>query len=69
MIDFYINGQKVDVQLEDEQTIGDVLKSFEKTGLQVSGLYIAGKKQGTVSPDNSPAAYLKSITQYRLQGR
>jgi len=31
MIDFYINGQKVDVQLEDEQTIGDVLKSFEKT--------------------------------------
>ena len=31
MIQFYINGQSVDVQLEDEQTIGDVLKSFEKT--------------------------------------
>ena len=31
MIEFYINGQQVEVQLEDEQTIGDVLKSFEKT--------------------------------------
>ncbi len=31
MIEFYINGQQVDVQIEDEQTIGDVLKSFEKT--------------------------------------
>lgn len=31
MIEFYINGQQVDVQIEDEQTIGAVLKSFEKT--------------------------------------
>lgn len=31
MIEFYINGQKVDVQIEDEQTIGDVLKSFQQT--------------------------------------
>lgn len=31
MIEFYINGQQVDVQIEDEQTIGDVLKSFEST--------------------------------------
>ena len=31
MVEFYINGQKVEVQLENEQTIGDVLKSFEKT--------------------------------------
>ncbi|BDC93150.1 hypothetical protein [Treponema bryantii] len=31
MIEFYINGQQVDVQIEDEQTIGDVLKSFQST--------------------------------------
>ena len=31
MIEFYINGQQVDVQIEDEQTVGDVLKSFEST--------------------------------------
>ena len=31
MISFYINGEPVDVQLEGEETIGDVLKSFEIT--------------------------------------
>ena len=31
MIEFYINGQQVEVQIEDEQTVGDVLTSFEKT--------------------------------------
>jgi len=31
MINFFINGQKIDVQLEGEQTIGDVLHSFELT--------------------------------------
>ena len=48
MIDFYINGQKVDVQLEDEQTIGDVLKSFEKTCEEnkaaVIGITVDGKQ-------------------------
>lgn len=31
MIDFYINGQKIDVKLEDEKTVGDILQSFEAT--------------------------------------
>jgi hypothetical protein len=31
MIDFYINGEKTDIQLEDEKTVGDVLNSFEQT--------------------------------------
>lgn len=31
MIDFFINGQKVDIQLEGEKTVGDVLNSFEQT--------------------------------------
>ena len=31
MIEFYINGQQVEVQIEDEQTVGDVLRSFEAT--------------------------------------
>jgi len=30
-MDFYINGELIDVTLEDEKTIGDVLRSFEKT--------------------------------------
>ena len=48
MIEFYINGQQVDVQLEDEQTIGDVLQSFEKTCEEneaaVIGIIVDGKQ-------------------------
>ena len=48
MIEFYINGQQVEVQLEDEQTIGDVLKSFEKTCEEneaaVIGIAVDGKQ-------------------------
>lgn len=31
MVEVYINGNKIDAQLESEQTIGDVLRSFELT--------------------------------------
>lgn len=31
MISVYMNGQPIDVQLEDEKTIGEVLRSFEET--------------------------------------
>ena len=31
MISFYINGDETSVQLENEKTVGDVLKSFELT--------------------------------------
>ena len=48
MIEFYINGQAVDVQLEGEQTIGDVLKSFESTCEEnkaaVIGITVDGKQ-------------------------
>ena len=47
MIDFFINGQKIDVQIEDEQTIGDVLSSFEKACEEnqaaVIGIAVDGK--------------------------
>lgn len=48
MVEFYINGQKVDAQLEGEQTIGDVLKSFEITCEEneaaVIGITVDGKQ-------------------------
>jgi len=48
MIEFFINGQKVDVQMEQEKTIGDVLVSFEKTCEEnesaVIGIIIDGKQ-------------------------
>lgn len=46
-MDFYVNGEKIDVKLEDEKTIGDVLKSFEVTceenNAAVIGISINGK--------------------------
>ena len=48
MVEFYINGQQVDVQIEDEQTIGDVLRSFESTCEEnkaaVIGICVDGKQ-------------------------
>lgn len=29
-MEFYVNDEKLDIQLEDEKTVGDVLKSFEE---------------------------------------
>ena len=47
MISFYINGDPVEVQLEGEETIGDVLKSFEITceenAAAVIGITVDGK--------------------------
>lgn len=48
MIEFYINGDKVDVQLENEKTVGDVLNSFEQTCEEneaaVIGILVNGKQ-------------------------
>ena len=48
MIEFYINGQQVEVQIEDEQTTGDVLRSFEATCEEneaaVIGISVDGKQ-------------------------
>lgn len=48
MIELYINGQKIDVQIEDEETIGDVLHSFELTCEEnkaaVIGILVDGKQ-------------------------
>lgn len=48
MIEFFINGGKVDVTLEGEKTIGDVLQSFEKTCEEnfaaVIGIIVDGKQ-------------------------
>lgn len=48
MIEIYINGQLVDAQIEGEETVGDVLKSFEMTCEQneaaVIGITVNGKQ-------------------------
>ena len=47
MISFYINGEAVEVQLEGEETIGDVLKSFEITCEENSAAVIGITVDGT----------------------
>ena len=48
MIEFYINGQSVDVKIEDEETIGDVLNSLEQiceeNEASVIGITVNGTK-------------------------
>lgn len=48
MVEIFINGQKIEAQLENEQTIGDVLSSFEKTCEEneaaVIGILVNGKQ-------------------------
>lgn len=48
MTEFYINGQQVDVSIEDEETIGDVLHSFEQiceeNEASVIGIVVDGRK-------------------------
>ena len=48
MINIYINGNPVEAELESEQTVGDVLKSFELTcennDAAVIGIIVDGKQ-------------------------
>ena len=48
MVEIYINGQLVDAKIEDEETIGDVLHSFEITceenDAAVIGIIVNGKQ-------------------------
>ena len=70
MISFYINGQQVEVQLEDEQTIGDVLKSFEKTCEEnkaaVIGIAVDEKQITAESFDEEAAKPLGKDTKFEF---
>ena len=53
MVEFKINGQPVDVKIEDEETVGDVLNSFERfceeNEASVIGIRMDGK---SITADN-----------------
>lgn len=70
MIEFYINGQQVDVQIEDEQTIGDVLKSFESTCEEneaaVIGITVDGNQITAESFDEEAAKPLDKNTKFEF---
>ena len=70
MIEFYINGQQVDVQIEDEQTIGDVLKSFESTceenNAAVIGISVNGKQITAELFDEEASKALEENTKFEF---
>lgn len=70
MIEFYINGQQVEVQLENEQTIGDVLKSFEATCEEnkaaVIGITVDGKQITADIFDDEAAKPLGKDTKFEF---
>ena len=70
MVEFYINGQQVEVQLEDEQTVGDVLKSFESTceenDAAVIGIAVNSKQITAELFDEEAAKPLGSNTKFEF---
>ena len=70
MVEFYINGQQVEVQLEDEQTVGDVLKSFESTceenDAAVIGIAVDSKQITAELFDEEAAKPLGSNTKFEF---
>ena len=68
MIEFYINGQNVEVQIEDEETVGDVLKSFEKTCEEneaaVIGIKVDGRDVSAETFDEEAAKRLEKNTRF-----
>ena len=70
MVEFYINGQQVEVQLEDEQTVGDVLKSFESTceenDAAVIGISVDSKQITAELFDEEAAKPLGSNTKFEF---
>ena len=70
MISFYINGDPVEVQLEGEETIGDVLKSFEITceenAAAVIGITVDGKTITADSFDQEASKALGKDTKFEF---
>lgn len=70
MISFYINGDKIEVQLENEKTVGDVLHSFELTceenNAAVIGITVDGKAITAESFDEESQKELGKDTKFEF---
>ncbi len=69
-MELYVNGSKLDVKLENEKTIGDVLRSFEaecaKTAATTVSICIDGKNISAAEFDEAAAKELKPDTKIEL---
>lgn len=65
-MEFFVNGQKLDITLQDEKTIGDVLRAFEvsceENKLATIGINVNGKNISAEDFDSTAAQELKDDT-------
>lgn len=70
-MDLFINGSKTDVTLEDEKTVGDVLRSFEATceenDAAVIGIAVDGKKITAETFDACTQKPLQPSTKFEFE--
>lgn len=70
MIEIYINGQQVEAQIEGEETVGEVLKSFEMTCEEneaaVIGILVDGKQITAEIFDEEAAKKLEKNTKFEF---
>ncbi|WP_407400944.1 hypothetical protein [Treponema sp.] len=52
-MEFYVNGEKIDITLENEKTISDILKSFEEEAAKNEATTIGIKVNGETVPAES----------------
>ena len=69
-MELFINGQKLDITLEGEKTVGEVLRSFEQTAAQnrcaTIGITIDGKKIPAEDFDEAAKAPIESAARIDL---
>mgnify|MGYP007069903320 CR=1 FL=1 len=69
-MELFINGQKLDITLEGEKTVGDVLRSFEKTAAQnhcaTIGITIDGKQVNAEGFDQAAKEPIESAKKIEL---
>lgn len=69
-MEIFLNGQKLDITLEDEKTVGDVLRSFERTASQnrcaTTGIKIDGNQIEAQDFDKAAAQPIESVKRIDL---
>ena len=69
-MELFVNGEKIDITLEDEKTVGEVLKSFEKEAEKSEattiGIFLNGKKVLADDFDNASKTPLEENTKIEL---
>ncbi|MDE5898214.1 MAG: hypothetical protein K2H09_02960 [Treponemataceae bacterium] len=69
-MELYINGEQIDAALENERTVGDVLKSFELTceenDAAVIGIHVDGRKVTAEEFDEEAAKPLSPHTKFEF---